>query len=284
MVHTPRHVTQRCGTPRASADGRGIHRVRLAGSALLAATAVLAVVALAVQWRVHPQHPHARRMLMEVVGSEWGFGLRGSDSPRSHSNKVAAIAASGQCIQQFDAQLEALQQASGAGHYTLLIFLDVPPPQPAPHQRKLAIDRAAAAAAHAEWQRVEGRARQLEWLAAQGAAGFAAVSLRTASTHLGRAANKKRAAAGGLAASDFAVVLDDGVALAPDGLRWFEWAATAAAAGGGSGTAHPRIATASCWSPSFPADVPAPAGGPPPRSASAAGDRLVVGTLGLLDK
>ena len=83
-------------------------------------------------------------------------------------------------------------------------------------------------------------------------------------------ANKKRGVAAGFAISDFVVVLEDDIVLAPDALRWFEWHVTS-----GLIFDRPEIALSTCWSGSFPHD---------PDAAVEGHDWLVAHHLGLLDK
>jgi hypothetical protein len=93
--------------------------------------------------------------------------------------------------------------------------------------------------------------------------------VNAAKANLGLKRNIRRAVAGAMELSDFAVILEDDVVVERDGLRWFEWHVTS-----GLIFERPDIALATCWSTSFPYH----------RGAVEAHDLLMVQKLGLLDK
>jgi hypothetical protein len=292
-----------------AAHTRHLHRRQ---GALLAVITALALVGLSVRQGPDLAQASPRRLLMQrgaqqhalaaaTAAAAAALSAEAQQQPEPQQaaaalgfrhRKVVAISAYDEYA-HFTRALEALQQAWGSEQYTLLLYIDhEKPPVPADAAGGGAGMATAAAreASNQRQRRVLEHALQLQAQAlarpSDSPVNFQEVRVNLSSTHLGRPLNKKCAAAGAMALTDFAVLLDANVALAPDGLHWFEWHVDS-----GFIFANPRVGAATCWSPAFPAageDSGAGAELAPDAAAAAAAeaaaDQLVVRQLGLLDK
>ena len=207
-------------------------------------------------------------------------------------NKVVAVIAFDR-FEYFRQVIEALRRAGGASDYTLTITIDGPPADATAAGKNGSAGSGSSSSSsdsssgsgssafnRAGWANIVAYSHQLQWLArnagggsgsgSSSGGGFRQVLVNASATNLGLWPNKKRAVDGALALSDFAVILEDDIVVAPDALRWFEWHVTS-----GLIFRRPRLATATCWAAAFPADLGAAVEGP---------DLLAANTLGLLDK
>ncbi|EFN58812.1 hypothetical protein CHLNCDRAFT_56906 [Chlorella variabilis] len=175
--------------------------------------------------------------------------------PGFRFNKVVAIIAFDR-FEYFRQVIDALRQAWGAHEYVVTIWIDGPP------QNASSFDQEG-------WQSIVTYSHQLAWLARNASLGFRDVVVNAAEANLGLKRNIRRAVAGAMELSDFAVILEDDIVVERDALRWFEWHVTS-----GLIFDRPDIALATCWSTSFPFH----------HGAVEAHDLLMVQQLGLLDK
>ena len=256
----------------------------LRGTALVAAAAVLALL-LAPQLRwMHPLCGSSRG-----GGGPRRLGRPGSEQqqqqqqqqqqvplpPGFRYNKVVAIIAFDR-FEYFRQVVDALRQAWGSEEYTLTITIDGPPEGAAEAPAAAGAaggsaqqPQAAVGYSREGHQAILAYAQNLQWLARNGRGRFRDVVVNASATNLGVWPNKKRAVAGALALSDFAVILEDDIVLERDALRWFEWHVAS-----GLIFERPDIAVATCWSSSFPYHPTAVEGH----------DLLVAREMGLLDK
>ena len=175
--------------------------------------------------------------------------------PGFRFNKVVAIIAFDR-FEYFRQVIDARRQAWGAHEYVVTIWIDGPP------QNASSFDQEG-------WQSIVTYSHQLAWLARNASLGFRDVVVNAAEANLGLKRNIRRAVAGAMELSDFAVILEDDIVVERDALRWFEWHVTS-----GLIFDRPDIALATCWSTSFPFH----------HGAVEAHDLLMVQQLGLLDK
>ena len=204
--------------------------------------------------------------------------------PGFRFNKVVAVIAFDR-FEYFRQVIQALRRAEGASRYTLTITIDGPPADAAAAGRNGSASDGSSDSGDSGsgfnregWANIVAYSHQLQWLARNAgggsgpgsSGGFREVLVNASATNLGLWPNKKRAVDGALALSDFAVILEDDIVLAPDALRWFEWHVTS-----GLVFRRPQLATATCWAAAFPADLGAAVEGP---------DLLAANALGLLDK
>lgn len=269
------------GLPLGEAQSSARRRFRaLRGTALLAAAAALALL-LAPQLRwMHPlcgsngggRGP--QRVERLGIGQQQQQQEAAPLPPGFRFNRVVAIIAFDR-FEYFRQVVDALRQAWGSEEYILTITIDGPPQGAAE-----AAASAAAADGDTQQQQPGGYSREghqailayaqnLQWLARNGRGRFRDVVVNASDVNLGVWPNKKRAVAGALALSDFAVILEDDIVLERDALRWFEWHVTS-----GLIFQRPELAVATCWSSSFPYHATAVEGH----------DLLVAREMGLLDK
>jgi hypothetical protein len=206
---------------------------------------------LLASWEARQHGQQHQQQQQQAQAQEPGLAI----PPDFRFNKVVAIIAFDR-FRYFRHVITALLQAWGSEEYSVTIWIDGAPEQEDRFHRQ-------------GWESIIALSKQLQWLSRNASTGFRDVHVNVSSVNLGVWANKKRGVAGAMALSDFAVVLEDDIVVAPDALRWFEWHVT-------SGLIFERedIAVATCWSVSFPLS-----GG-----AVEARDVLSVRQLGLLDK
>ena len=182
-------------------------------------------------------------------------GPRATPHPREEFSRVAVFVAYDR-YEYFSRAFDAFLAARGSERYDVLVFVD------GETGRKPgdAFDREG-------WLAIQKHAENAAFLASRGAISVKSVSLDVASSNLRVWANKKRAVAAAMERAEFAIVLEDDIVVAPDAIEWFEMAFGLAR--------DPRIATAVCWSTSFPATTD---------PTLKAFDRLAVETLGMRDQ
>ena len=158
----------------------------------------------------------------------------------------------------FAKAFDAFFRAEGAKDYDVMVFVD------GEDGRKPgdAFDRTG-------WLAIQDRVKNAEWLVSRNLLGARSVSLHLADRNLGVWANKKRAVSAAMKRGDFAIVLEDDVVVAKDAIGWLEFPVAS-----GLVRSNPRIATATCWSTSFPATND---------PTLAAFDRIAVANLGMRD-
>ena len=157
-------------------------------------------------------------------------------SMRTASTKTAVFVAYDRS-DYFSKAFDAFFKSRGSEDYDVMVFVD------GEDGRKPgdAFDRTG-------WLAIQERVRNAEWLVSRNLLGARSVSLHLAHRNLGVWANKKRAVSSAMERGDFAIVLEDDVVIARDAIRWFEFPVAS-----GLVTTNPRVATATCWSTSFPA-------------------------------
>lgn len=177
-----------------------------------------------------------------------------NSEPLFNHNKVVVIIAFDRYV-YFQSVVDALLSAKGSHDYTVVICIDGPKKGSSFNaQGRASIIKLSA---------------ELELLTQKYKKPFKQVLVHASSTNSGIWQHKKSAVAQGFALSDFIIVLEDDVVLAPDALQWFEWHVTS-----GYIFKNPSIRLATCWSAAFPYN---------PQSLQWY-DIVSVYTLGLLDK
>lgn len=180
-----------------------------------------------------------------------------SSSPHQETSKIAVFVAYDR-VDYFAKAFDAFFRADGSEGYDVMVFVDGEEGRRPGH----AFDRTG-------WLAIQERVRNAEWLVSRNLLRARSVSLHLAHKNMGVRANKKRAVTAAMKLGDFAIVLEDDVVVSRDAIRWFEFPVSS-----GLTRSNPRVATATCWSTSFPATND---------SALVAFDRLAVANLGMRD-
>ena len=191
----------------------------------------------------------AATLALLIVGAP-----RSTPPPPEEFSRVAVVVAYDR-YEYFSKAFDAFLAARGSEKYDVIVFVDGE------------TGRKPGDAFNGEgWLAIQKHAENAAFLASRGSLSVRSVTLDVAPSNLGVWKNKKRAVATAMERAEFAIVLEDDVVVAPDAIEWLEFPMA-------SGLAKdPRVATATCWSASFPATAD---------PTLKAFDRLAVEALGM---